>query len=435
MRIFSKRRPQGRPAHPDVLTPAEWRVLEQVRAGRTNQEIADHLGVSHNTVKTHVANMLAKLDVQHRHELAAWQGAPTEASRSALGRLSLATPWAGRIALVGGAVVAGVLFLVAMQAMDESGSSTGASAVTPAPTAITVTPEPTESPSPTPTPDASPRFAPLTVGPPIELPEGVVLYVWGGCTECDGPARTLRRVQQSNGVTEERTVMERTEQPPYLLHSGWIADDTLYIFECSTGYCGPVADVTSDASVTLYRSVDGGTTWEPLGTQPLQEDARVVPDPANWGFTRPGDTPAGSATGLFEVGGIPINLTVLDNRGLLPQGRYIVSEPEPSDGGRLALRWVADAPFGWVSYLSIFESDGAHVVTYSGINDSGAWLDEEHLVATISYWSGGPYRLPDIEYGQIPSIIDLRDGTVRPILDPFVDTPSDRNQVMGVSTR
>lgn len=70
MQIFSKRRPRGRPSHPDILTPAEWRVLEQLRTGRTNQEIAGHLGVSHNTVKTHVSNMLAKLDVEHRHELA-----------------------------------------------------------------------------------------------------------------------------------------------------------------------------------------------------------------------------------------------------------------------------------------------------------------------------------------------------------------------------
>ena len=35
-----QRNPRGRPRHPDVLTPAEWRVLEQLREGGTNAEIA-----------------------------------------------------------------------------------------------------------------------------------------------------------------------------------------------------------------------------------------------------------------------------------------------------------------------------------------------------------------------------------------------------------
>jgi len=131
MPIFSKRRPRGRPSHPDILTPAEWRVLEPLRTGRTNQEIADQLGLSHNTVKTHVSNMLAKLELEHRHELAAWHGAPAEASRAVPRRLSLAVPWVGRSAAIGGAVVAAALFVFAMQAMNQSGSSTGASALAP----------------------------------------------------------------------------------------------------------------------------------------------------------------------------------------------------------------------------------------------------------------------------------------------------------------
>ena len=54
----------GRPPHPDVLTPAEWRVLEQVRGGRSNPEIAATLGVSVNTVRTHVQSILGKFGVQ-----------------------------------------------------------------------------------------------------------------------------------------------------------------------------------------------------------------------------------------------------------------------------------------------------------------------------------------------------------------------------------
>ena len=30
----------GRPRQPDILTPAEWRVLEELRKGGTNAELA-----------------------------------------------------------------------------------------------------------------------------------------------------------------------------------------------------------------------------------------------------------------------------------------------------------------------------------------------------------------------------------------------------------
>lgn len=65
---------RGRPPHDDVLTPAEWRVVEFVRHGLANRQIADRLGVSLDAVKFHVANSLAKLAVSSRAELRAWNG-------------------------------------------------------------------------------------------------------------------------------------------------------------------------------------------------------------------------------------------------------------------------------------------------------------------------------------------------------------------------
>ena len=66
----------GRPPYPDVLTPAEWRVLESLREGRPNAEIAVRLGISVNTVRYHVSNMLAKLELPDRHALGQWNGRP-----------------------------------------------------------------------------------------------------------------------------------------------------------------------------------------------------------------------------------------------------------------------------------------------------------------------------------------------------------------------
>ncbi len=64
---------RGRPPHQDVLTPAEWRVLAYVQLGRSNARIASELGVSINTVRYHVANLLAKSETANRRELSAWR--------------------------------------------------------------------------------------------------------------------------------------------------------------------------------------------------------------------------------------------------------------------------------------------------------------------------------------------------------------------------
>ena len=48
------------------ISPREYEVLGLIAAGHSNQEIADKLFVSTSTVKTHVSNVLAKLDARRR---------------------------------------------------------------------------------------------------------------------------------------------------------------------------------------------------------------------------------------------------------------------------------------------------------------------------------------------------------------------------------
>jgi NarL family two-component system response regulator LiaR len=62
-----RNREPSAPAEP--LTPRELEVLELLVDRKTNQEIADTLVISVKTVKTHVANILAKLHLDSRHEI------------------------------------------------------------------------------------------------------------------------------------------------------------------------------------------------------------------------------------------------------------------------------------------------------------------------------------------------------------------------------
>lgn len=48
------------------ISDCELEVLEQVAKGLSNQQIADTLFVSVNTVKTHLKNLYEKLEVKRR---------------------------------------------------------------------------------------------------------------------------------------------------------------------------------------------------------------------------------------------------------------------------------------------------------------------------------------------------------------------------------
>lgn len=71
----ARRRP-GRPRHEDVLTPAEWSIVDAVRHGISDRGIAKLRGISRNAVKFHLTNAKAKTGVRTRAELRRWPGIP-----------------------------------------------------------------------------------------------------------------------------------------------------------------------------------------------------------------------------------------------------------------------------------------------------------------------------------------------------------------------
>ena len=65
-KMISKMRNGTATALHDQLTDRETEILLLIAQGKTNQEIADELFIALKTVKTHVSNILAKLEVQDR---------------------------------------------------------------------------------------------------------------------------------------------------------------------------------------------------------------------------------------------------------------------------------------------------------------------------------------------------------------------------------
>jgi DNA-binding NarL/FixJ family response regulator len=58
------------PGNPESLTERETDVLRLVARGKANKEIARKLGIREQTVKTHVSNILGKLQLQSRTQAA-----------------------------------------------------------------------------------------------------------------------------------------------------------------------------------------------------------------------------------------------------------------------------------------------------------------------------------------------------------------------------
>jgi Response regulator receiver domain./Bacterial regulatory proteins, luxR family. len=65
-KVMARMKRRGETLPHEELTPREREVLSLMAQGKSNQEIADELFISLKTVKVHVSNILAKLNVQDR---------------------------------------------------------------------------------------------------------------------------------------------------------------------------------------------------------------------------------------------------------------------------------------------------------------------------------------------------------------------------------
>ena len=76
---------RGRPRHPETLTPRQQEVLELIRDGLTNRQIARQLGISFDAAKYHVSEIISRTGSTTRHEAARWREDQPERATASLG--------------------------------------------------------------------------------------------------------------------------------------------------------------------------------------------------------------------------------------------------------------------------------------------------------------------------------------------------------------
>ncbi len=73
MEQVSKPQADKNAALPGDITEREMDVIRLVAKGRSNQEIASELVISEKTVKTHMSNILSKLALEDRTQVAIYR--------------------------------------------------------------------------------------------------------------------------------------------------------------------------------------------------------------------------------------------------------------------------------------------------------------------------------------------------------------------------
>jgi DNA-binding CsgD family transcriptional regulator len=268
---FLRRHVRGRPPHPDVLTPAEWRVLEHIRQRRTNAEIAVRLGVSVNTVRTHVSSMLAKLQVADRAELARWRGEPALATRAVL---------RGRGVPAATGPLAWLRNASARAAPTAKGLATGGTIIGVGAGIIGIAALATRVETDAGLPGARgqierPALLEATLGAPVTI-DGDYLIVNLPSAGATQPIHVERARVESGVIHSQKVVLDPAEfgNNEHASLSTWrsildppsSAGEALFATVCVDPLCGDTGSPTPNARTVLLRSIDHGATWSEVDT-------------------------------------------------------------------------------------------------------------------------------------------------------------------------
>ncbi|MGI8926906.1 MAG: hypothetical protein ACR2HN_09715 [Tepidiformaceae bacterium] len=282
----------GERAFDDGLTPSERGVLDHIRAGQLDAEIAVRLGVPIGDVKERVAALIRKTGVAERRELAAWRaegGSPAEERGGPAGELSSEAPATDGVAegaprprsraFVAGLVLGGAAVAVGLGAVAYLAGGGGQRREERAAAGDAATPASTEEPlapaEPTPDPRAPLTMVnglpvrPLTVGPALVSFNGWML-IEKSCVKCEQSVASIQRVwwpDRGRGEPVVETLFQSPYPGSYITAVTADAEGKMIAATvCKTGAC---RSGSLDAGTTaLFQSLDGGVTWTELTTLP-----------------------------------------------------------------------------------------------------------------------------------------------------------------------
>lgn len=431
-------------------------MLKELRKGGTNAEIAIRLGLSPETVKTHIAHMLSKLDLRDRRELAAFRQQEERGRGPIFGAIGLPfglslsmrpLVWAG-VGLAGAVGIAGVVVFIAAVVVNVD---------QPPAVPLVSTPAAEATPSPSATPPAA-----------TGTPAGYALTV----TEAEGGSVTVSPAARDDGTYAPGTVVTLSA-----------AADKGYDFSAWTGLpqdatvtAGPAATTTtsgtetSTASFTVtapvavaasfrvestpYNLHTTGTVMA-AGSYAFLSDVSDLKSVVEWPRT---DVPAGLLTHMLDAGSTSRaayygTISVGDRvdlwRGHRCFIRFKVVEVRPDPGGTPARKLFGvdyvgsdvtgcDGPeltdvlqpvaFHWRQPPWLMGADGVREVFEEPVPGPGRYRLDDGLIVTIpagmrirvsGFYDGGWFmNLRDVESGSSLSFNEVGEEAGRKIIEP-----------------
>ncbi|HEU4758588.1 MAG TPA: SH3 domain-containing protein [Dehalococcoidia bacterium] len=316
----------------------------------------------------------------------------------------------------------------------------------------------------------------LQMGPEASLPDGVALILETGCWGCDGgPTGFLRVYRDPSGrlrtetllsaqtigvrrlVTNKEGVQEKQE--PYITGLAMKDDASdIVVSVCVREWCGGggLDAWSADAVTAVFRSLDGGVTWQNLGeidigggiVAPLPDGQALI---AVWEAEL-----ADAAFRVFPAGQVvsPPGLAshewpafTLDGRIVWQPGEgklvredgsvFLDLGPGANPYGHSQARQDGGISFSWswdpgivppagppLYYLSSIGEDGRLLATSAAPKFllPGVWLEPGVLIGNTDV-AAEELSSPASQFflGFLPALIDFEAGLIHPIAHPFLD--------------
>jgi hypothetical protein len=334
-----------------------------------------------------------------------------------------------------------------------------------APPGATSIPNPSTTVLPGETPSPDGESIALTVGEQVDFPQDLAIIIATGCWQCDGPTDSIVRLRRTPQQIEERTLFDDIPAGGSITGLAFDVDTGRAAVSTCAPNCTGLGEITGTEATVVHLSTDNGASFAasppadgwfslrgyagddllisgPFGTDDEPNAVRVYD--TDVAVPRP---PEGDAVVTTPDG--PLWMNRAQNTLFTPDGTVVfttaddtismVSSLDP--GARLAvLLYRPEGESANYQLLIGRRNDDAleHERTLTGgFIYAGARLDNCTLLANAEL-PAGTFPTPGTGggffVGMLPSVIDVCEGVIHPIVDPFTRAPylNGRNLIQAV---